>query len=43
LPSAGLSTKNALSKDSFAEHHVLGKEKHSAKNVFAKRQALGKG
>jgi hypothetical protein len=43
LPSAGLSTKNALGKDSFAERHALGKEKHSAKNVFAKRQALGKG
>jgi hypothetical protein len=43
LPSVGLSAKNALGKDSFAERHALGKEKHSAKNVFTKRRTLGKG
>jgi hypothetical protein len=37
LPSVGLSAKNTLGKNSFAERHALVKEKHSAKNVFAKR------
>jgi hypothetical protein len=43
LPSAGLSAKNALGKDSFAERRALGKGLRSAKNIFAKRQALSKG
>jgi len=43
LPSARLSAKTALDKDSFAERRALGKGQHSAKNVFAERQTLGKG
>jgi len=37
LPSAGLSAKNALGKNSFAERHAFGKGLRSAKNIFAKR------